>query len=255
MIRIMVTGYEHIRMERARVLAAKPIAETIQGVLGEETLYHHASSVEAAKVLQGRAPVYVIPFGPEQLRVAVRHVMRGGIISKILKDRFLPPTRVYRELMNSVQLKLGGVLTPEVLAIVTYPAWGPFRRADVMTQYVEGVDLATVFADVRNDAQRRPILDAVATLLSSLTKVGAQHPDLNLRNVLLTTTETGYSAALLDVDRVHFHVPGDPMVARANLERLTRSLRKWRTQPETRQNALPDEDIDYLTLATAVKPA
>ena len=255
MIPVMITGYEQMRVGQTSVLVVKAIAEQLQLVLEQQTLYKYASTVEEAKVLQGRGPVYVIPFGVERLRVAVRHVMRGGVISKLLKDRFLPPTRVFRELRNSVQLKIGGVLTPTVLAIVTYPAGGPFRRADVMTQYIEGVDLATVFADARNDAQRRPILDAVATLLSLLTAVGAQHPDLNLRNVLLTTTETGYAAALLDVDRVHFHVPGDPLVARANLDRLTRSLRKWRTQPETRQDALPDEDIDYLTLATAVKPA
>ena len=255
MIPIMITGYEQVRVGKTRVLVVKGIAEQIQAVLEKQTLYDYAATIDGAKVLRGRGPVYVIPFGPEPLRVAVRHVMRGGVISRILKDRFLPPTRVSRELRNSVQLKFGGVSTPSVLAIVTYPASGPFQRADVMTQYVEGVDLATVFADVRNDAQRRPILDAVATLLSLLTAVGAQHPDLNLRNVLLTTTETGYTAALLDVDRVHFHVPGDPLVARANLERLTRSLRKWRTQPETRQDALPDEDIDYLTLATAIKPA
>jgi hypothetical protein len=255
MVRVMFTGYEHIRTDRASVLVAKALAEDVQAVLGEQTLYEYASQVEGAEVLQGRAPVYVIPFGREQLCVAVRHVMRGGVISRLFKDRFLPPTRVFRELMNSVQLKIGGVLTPDVLAIITYRAGGPLRRADVMTQYVAGVDLATVFADARNDAQRRPILDAVATLLSRLTGAGAQHPDLNLRNVLLTTTDTGYAAALLDVDRVHFHVPGDPLVARANFDRLTRSLRKWRTQPDTRHDALPDEDIAYLALATAVQPA
>ncbi|HXC26132.1 MAG TPA: hypothetical protein VNU46_09475, partial [Gemmatimonadaceae bacterium] len=81
MIRVMFTGYEHIRIGRTSVLTAKAMVEEIQAVLGEQTLYKYASTVEGVEVLQGRAPVYVIPFG--QQRVAVRHVMRGGVISKL----------------------------------------------------------------------------------------------------------------------------------------------------------------------------
>jgi hypothetical protein len=33
---------------------------------------------------------------------------------------------------------------------------------------------------------------------------------------------------VLDVDRIRFHLPDDPMVAQANVERLERSLRKLR---------------------------
>jgi hypothetical protein len=73
--------------------------------------------------------------------------------------------------------------------------------------------------------------------------------------VLITSGENGYIAHVLDVDRVHFHVPGDPLVARANIERLMRSLRQWRTRLAPRSNALSDDDISYLTLAAAAQPA
>jgi hypothetical protein len=251
MIRVMLSGYEHLTIGKTSVLAAKLVATDIQAVLQREELYEYASQVGESQVLQGRAPVYVIPFGSSQLRVAVRHGMRGGLIARLIRDRFLPPTRVRTELLNSIQLSLAGIITPDVLAVITYSAGGPFHRADVMTRYIEGVDLAAVFSDPRNDPQRRLILDAVAKLLSKLSAVGAQHQDLNLKNVLLTTHDTGYTAVLLDVDRVHFHFPGDPIVARANLTRLIRSLRKWRLRPETRRDALPDMDLDYLALAAA----
>lgn len=253
MIRIALSGYEHMRVGRANVLAATPVATAVREIVERETLYHYASRAEEKVVLHGRAPVYVIPFGA--LRVAVRHVMRGGGLAPLLRDRFLPPTRVLRELVNAVRLQLSGVHTPDVLAVVIYPAGGLFRRADVMTHYMEGIDLAAVLSDARNDAQRRPILDAVAALLARMAAAGAQHSDLNLKNVLITSTSDGYTAAVLDVDRVHFHVPNDPLVARANLERLLRSLRKWRAHAGTRAGALLDDDLDYLTLATAVQPA
>jgi hypothetical protein len=54
---------------------------------------------------------------------------------------------------------------------------------------------------------------------------------------------------------VHFHVPGDPLVARANIERLMRSLRQWRTRLAPRTNALSDDDMSYLALAAAAQPA
>ncbi|MDQ2890873.1 MAG: hypothetical protein M3R65_10050 [Gemmatimonadota bacterium] len=253
---IPIVGYEHVSVNGANVLVARSIATTAREILEHDTLYSYAASVPHALVFQGRAPVYAIPLPPLTGRVAVRHVMRGGFAGRLLHDRFLPPTRVARELTAAFRLRLGGVPTPEVLAVGTYPAGGFFRRADVVTRFVEGsADLSAVFADARNDAQRHPILDAVAKLLSRLTATGAQHPDLNLKNVLITSGEDGYVAHILDVDRVHFHVPGDPLVARANMARLMRSLRQWRSRLAQRNDALTDDDMSYLVLAAAAQPA
>lgn len=244
-----VPGYDQFRVERINVVAAKALTHRLREILQHGTLYDFARRHADALVLQGRAPVYAIPLDGE--RVAVRHAMRGGLLGAVLHDRFIPPTRVMREFAASLRLRLSGVPTPEVLAIMTYPAGGVFRRADVVTRYVQGADLAAVFADQRNDAQRRPILDAVGRLLGALAGAGAQHPDLNLKNILVTSAPDGYTAFVLDVDRVHFHVPGDPLVARANLERLLRSMRQWRERTTRRRDALPDEDLSYLTLAVA----
>jgi hypothetical protein len=253
---IPITGYEHLSTGGANVLVARVIADTTREILEHDTLYSHAAKDPDALVFHGRAPVYAIKLPPMHGRVAVRHVMRGGIIGKLLHDRFLPPTRVARELTTAFRLRLGGVPTPEVLAVGTYPAGGFFRRADVVTRFIEGgADLSAVFGDVRNDAQRHPILDAVAKLLARLTATGAQHADLNLKNVLITSSDDGYIAHILDVDRVHFHVPGDPLVARANIERLMRSLRQWRQRIAARTNALSDDDMSYLALAAAAQPA
>lgn len=252
-----IQGYEHFTVDRTNVLVASSLAATIRDILRGGTVYAFAKARPDALVLQGRAPVYAIPLGPAHERVAVRHAVRGGWLGPMLRDRFFPPTRVMRELAASVQLRVAGVPTPEVLAVVTYPAGRTLRRADVVTRFVEGgADLAAIFNDARNDAQRRPILDAVARLLAELAAAGAQHPDLNLKNILVTSTQGGYVAHVLDVDRVHFHVPGDPLVARANLDRLVRSLRSWRQRSGVRAHAMPDEDIGYLALAvTAPTPA
>src|SRR6185437_3193187 len=135
---IPITGYEHITVDGANILVARAMAETTRTILEHDTLYTYASKVPDALVLQGRAPVYAIGFPRLSGRVAVRHVMRGGFVGRVLHDRFLPPTRVARELTAAFRLRLGGVPTPDVLAVGTYPAGGFFRRADVVTRFVEG---------------------------------------------------------------------------------------------------------------------
>jgi hypothetical protein len=253
---IPITGYEHLVVDGANVLVARSLTAAVRDILRTQTLYEYASRAPDAIRFEGRAPVYALQLGLSHEWVVVRHVMRGGLIGRVLKDRFLPPTRVTQELAAAFRLRLGGVPTPEVLAVATYQAGGFFRRADVVTRYVEGsADLAAVLGDARNDAQRHPILDAVARLLTRLTSAGAQHADLNLKNVLLTTSEQGYVAHVLDVDRVHFHVPGDPLVARANLDRLIHSIRKWRARSGTRAGAISDQDISYLSGAAAAQLA
>lgn len=252
---IPISGYEHMAVEGANVLVLTSFSGVVRDILTTQTLYDYASHSTDALRFEGRAPVYAIPLGPSRERIVVRHAMRGGLIGRIVRDRFLPPTRTVRELAAAFRLKLSGVPTPEVVAVATYPAGPMLKRADVLTRYVDGgADLAAIFGDARNDGQRRPILDAVALLLTRLASAGAQHPDLNLKNILVTSAEHGYVASVLDVDRVHFHVPDDPLVARANLTRLIQSLRKWRARTDMRAGHVSDEDIAYLSLAVEASP-
>jgi Lipopolysaccharide kinase (Kdo/WaaP) family len=105
-----------------------------------------------------------------------------------------------------------------------------FRRSDVATREIEeSHDLAVVLREMSDDEHRQSCLNATGKLLTSMARAGAHHPDLNARNILITWDATaGAKAHVLDVDRIRFHVPGDPMVRNANIARLERSLRKLR---------------------------
>ena len=65
------------------------------------------------------------------------------------------------------------------------------------------------------------LVESIALLLEALRRAGATHPDLNVRNVLIT--DAG-AAAVLDVDRVTFGAAA----AGANAKRLLRSMAKQR---------------------------
>jgi len=223
-------GYVRLNGEGVRGLAIESSRSGVQSILDTGTLYDYAAKQPDARKFKGRMPAYAISLPNGGGDVVVRHAMRGGALGRTGSDLFFPPTRALRELINSLRLRLAGVPTPEVVAFVTYNAGRIFRRSDVATREIkDGHDLSVVLREVPSGEHRVECLLASGKLLASLARVGAHHPDLNVRNILITWDETaGARAHVLDVDRIRFHMPSDPMVANANIARLERSLRKVR---------------------------
>lgn len=247
MIAISISAYDRFTVGNARVLAVKSCAAGIRKALEKHSLYEYAQAQPDAIALVGRAPVFAVTLPDGCGRAVVRHSMRGGWMAKISRDLYFLPTRGLTELVTSLRLRAMGVSTPEVLAYVSYPIAVAFRRFDMATREISnGFDLSVVLAKVTDQPHRLMVFDAVARLLRSLTHAGAHHQDLNLKNILMTAGEgEGLDAYVLDVDRVQFHSPGSPLVATANLDRLLRSLRKWRDRGDI---TFTSEDEEYLRL-------
>lgn len=246
-IGLRIPSYERFEVNGARVIALAKCAASVRSVLERESLYDYASKQPDTTPLVGRAPVFAVNLPGSCGRVVVRHNMRGGWAAKVSNDLFFLPTRGFRELVASLRLRANGVSTPEVIAYVSYPVNFVLRRSDIATREISnGHDLSIALAKITDHAHRKMVLDAVIKLLRALTHAGAHHQDLNLKNVLLTAgTGEGLDAHLLDVDRVRFSSPGSPLVAQANLDRLFRSLRKWR---DTKSLPYSAEDEEYIRL-------
>lgn len=229
-IEIRIPAYESFELPGTYVIVKSACAQTIRSVLEASRLYDFASRQPEAREFTGRAPVFAISLPDGCGQVVVRHATRGGMMSRISKDVFLRPTRGLRELLNSLRLRALGVSTPEVVACVTYYAGWMLRRSDVATEeIVGGHDLSVVLSTFKETGHRDMAIAAAIKLLRALTRAGAYHKDLNLKNILLTSEDGAeLEAHVIDIDRVRFSTPGSPLVARANLGRLLRSLRKWR---------------------------
>jgi hypothetical protein len=232
-------GYVGVAAAGASATALADLAPAVEEALARHgTLYAYAAAHPDRRELRGRAPAYDVPLG--DARVVVRHSWHGGALAAATRDLFLPPTRAPRELATSERLRALGVRTPELVAYVRYPGPLGLERADVATRLVaDGRDLAAVIRAL--PLQRDPTggwVRAAGGLLHALAHAGARHPDLNLKNVLLThvadaPADTAYDAWVLDVDVVELDAgPVDTGRAWAlnerNLARLERSLRKWR---------------------------
>lgn len=246
-------GYARLRGHGVRGLVVETSRQGIESILAKETLYDYAARQPGARKFTGRVPAYAITLPEGGADVVVRHSMRGGALARTGSDLFLPPTRGLRELINSLRLRMAGVPTPELVAFVTYRAGPVFRRSDVATAEIkDGHDLSVVLREMPTGEHREACLRAAGKLVGSLNRVGAHHPDLNTRNILVTwDADHGARGHVLDVDRIRFHVPDDPMVVKANIDRLERSLRKLR---DTGTIDIRDEEIGIIRDEAGVAP-
>lgn len=221
-------GFERLLLGHAIAVARSDFAPHIRNALvgadgTKATLHDFASRQPGAEPLAGRGVAYAFQLKPTTTRVVVRHNRHGGLFAAITGDRFLSPTRAPYELDVSLALARSGVPTSEILAYVVYPPGGILQRCDVCSREIgASQDLATVLRS-GTAPDKSAALERTALLVSELSRAGAQHHDLNARNILLA----GGKAYALDVDRVTLGVSPERALT-GNLARLTRSLRKWR---------------------------
>ena len=248
---VVPEGYESLTARGgATVVAREDLVPALREVMAEGSLYEYAARHPRARTMAGRGTVYAVPLPGVAEGIVVRRSRRGGMLAPITGDRFVVATRAATELRVALRLAGEGVATPEVLAYAIYPA-GPFlRRSDVATREIpRGRDLATALLNA-TDETKPPMLAATASLLADLTRIGARHPDLNLKNILLAPSGGDAPAAyVLDVDRITFGSRGSATVAEANLARLGRSARKWRELYGAR---IDDADLAWLAGAARV---
>lgn len=239
-------GYRRLEGITPLAVSHDKFAEVVTKIRRDGSLYDWAAQHPERREYRGRAPVYSAPLPDGGPRVVVRHAWHGGLLAPLLRDVWLPPTPAASELIIAAILARAGVPTPPVIAFATYPAAYMFRRVDVMTQEVDGADLAATLA-TNPGADRAGLHRALARLLSGLLNAGAWHQDLNAKNVLVTTNGNGeQQAVLLDVDRVKFVPAGDPHMGSANLDRLRRSMEKFRARGEPALTAEDFSEVERL---------
>jgi len=155
-------------------------------------------------------------------RWVLRHYRRGGLMAKLVSDRYLwtgtDRTRSFREWRLLRQLREWSLPVPQPIA-ARYVRTGLFYRADLITGELPvrlTLAQALLAGPLPADAWR-----AVGACVGALHARGVQHADLNAHNVLLGDSNAVY---VLDFDRGCVRERG--AWEQSVLERLQRSLRK-----------------------------
>ncbi len=132
----------------------------------------------------------------------------------------------------SAKLRAAGIPTTSVLGFARYDALWGLCRVDVVSAFVpDANDLGAVAAGLVPEMECAEALTATRTLLVRLAAAGVVHPDLNVKNILLTRgPDRALTAMVIDVDVIRWDPARSPAeTMQANVARLARSMRKWRT--------------------------
>ncbi len=214
-------GFAPTREGRLRLLVREGIPEL------SELLRAWARNTlpQGRALLGGRGGVGAFELRPD-LVVVLRPYQRGGMVSRFNQTRYLGfSPRPFRELAASETLRTAGVSTPQVLAAaVLWDVPGCYRGA-LATREVPGAINLWHYLRMAPPAERGPACVAAAAATRRMHDAGAIHPDLNLQNYLVRSTDSGLEAAVIDLDRLRFGAVTARTRRRA-FDRICRSMRK-----------------------------
>ncbi len=172
----------------------------------------------------GRGTTWFVQQENEQW--ALRHYRRGGLVAKLVTDRYLwlglERSRAWREWHLTAQLHQRGLPGPAPVAARVIRD-GVSYRADLITQRIP---LAEPLSQrLRSAALSGDVWRQLGALLRRFHDAGLDHADLNAHNILLNPQNQFW---LIDFDKAKLRA-GDGG-REANLQRLQRSLKKLQGQ-------------------------
>lgn len=168
----------------------------------------------------GRGITYFVQQG--QQHWVLRHYRRGGLIGKLIHDRYLytgiARCRPVAEFRLLQQLHQQGLPVPRPIGAHVHKV-GLWYRGDLLIERIDGA------RDLVAWLQQQPLSEmqwqAVGQLLRRFHDAGVYHADLNSHNILMNDAKALW---LIDFDRGAVRAPG--VWQEDNLARLLRSLNK-----------------------------
>lgn len=175
-------------------------------------------------VAGGRGPVRIVSAGPLGEAV-VRPYRRGGLVAAVNARRYFIGDRAFDELVATHRLRRRGAPVPEALAAVQ-AALRPGYAACIVTRRLPKTVPAATALHGADSVRVGALLEAIGRSVRRLHEAGGVHADLNAYNLLVPEDGEG-PVTIIDLDRARVvSGPTPQRHARANLDRLRRSLRK-----------------------------
>jgi len=196
---------------------------------------------------RGALKIIAIP-GEAKERIVIRHFHRGGMIHKLISDLYCGTSRPLQELWIGYWAKEKGVSSAEIIAACHTKVFWKFHQGDLVTREIkEGKDLATYLKELGQPLtkekvlEKRSVIKVVGELVRSMHEAGIFHGDLNLKNIILQTTDPqNIKGYLIDFDKSFIRPDLKENLRTQNLLRLNRSAEKFKKKglPLTRTDVL-----------------
>ncbi len=168
--------------------------------------------------------------------LVLRHYRRGGLIARLIKDRYLftgiENSRPWQEFKLTCTLFEQGLPVPRPIA-AHIETQGLFYQADLITERLPD---SRPFADYLSwdkhnnlEPNLALIWQNVGQTLARFHRFGLNHSDLNANNILVSDTGQVW---VIDFDRCHLDDPKQPQWQQNNMQRLQRSILKLTGQAQ-----------------------
>jgi 3-deoxy-D-manno-octulosonic acid kinase len=165
---------------------------------------------------------FLAPAAPGAPAWVLRHYRRGGLVARLVADRYLwtgaAATRGFSELALLAHVETLGLPAARPVA-ARYVRCGAWYRADLLTVAIAA---ARPLAELLGGAHGPAPWERIGATIRAFHDAGVRHADLNARNVLVGADG---GVHLIDFDRGTLARAG--RWREANLARLARSLAKF----------------------------
>jgi 3-deoxy-D-manno-octulosonic-acid transferase len=179
---------------------------------------HHNA---ATPLVAGRNTVWFVRTPSHEM--VLRHYWRGGLMGKVVQDKFarepVVQSRAMAEYALLQRMRAWGLPVPRPCGAQFVRAGFLHYRADILVERIAGAQALS--AHLKTAALTAQAWQAVGRAIACMHRAGVFHSDLNCHNLLL---DGGGTVWIIDFDKCLVRSPdGWPQ---ANLDRLLRSLRK-----------------------------
>ncbi|WP_406547158.1 3-deoxy-D-manno-octulosonic acid kinase [Succinimonas sp.] len=206
----------------------------------------YESSGKVVQVFIGRGRTYLVN-DQEGRRIIIRHYYRGGMMAKLLKDKFLcfsaTADRSVQEYDLLLRMRAMGLHVPTpVLARVTRS--GLFVKNDIITKEITGArNIGKILSERRlADEEILKIGDSIGTLF----RAGIYHSDLNINNLLLDGADNPW---ICDFDKCEM----TSITPRRYNEMVARLKRSFDKESEERSGMMwTERDFEKLVRAIEI---
>jgi|GEM_PF-719401 len=176
------------------------------------------------KYFKGRGVYFSYKPSNSPRRFVIKRYMRGGLIRFLMKDMFLDGSRPFQELYISNLAREKGINTPEIVAILVEHRIF-FRFTSIMEEISPLEDL---YNYLKTNTAKKFLLKKLALELRHLHSLGIYHPDLNLKNILVSDSGVPEARSIffIDFDKATIWTELSEKQKLTNVKRLNRSVEK-----------------------------
>lgn len=188
---------------------------------------HEPSSVSlpAATDSQGRGTV--VFFEHEQNLLVLKRFHRGGLLGRLVKNTYifsgLSRTRMWREFKLLAAMRELGLPVPKPVAVRCERSSLLCYQGQIIAERI--ANSRTLAEILRSENVSDKTWEAIGMVIRRFHRHLIEHGDLNASNILINNQGQIF---LIDFDKSIMHKSGDDRWCTGNLNRLRRSLNKWK---------------------------